>query len=224
MGDCRLQLFTNNGISLLNTDISATDLTIQLDPGAGSGFPQPTNTGEWFVVTIEDGSAPVSREIVKIIDRVGDTLIVDPVGRGWEGTTAQAWTAGNVIVDHRITAGTLYCFQEMASPIPNDVETGLSVVINNTETANSMDITGLNKTCKWLVTVKTADGRIAMTEVLAVNKDAPASPIFTEYARVGDRIKFETIVSNTPTEMKLNIKNNDISDFIEVDVIRLQHF
>jgi hypothetical protein len=73
----------------------------------GSGFPQPVNPGEFFLITLEDIAAPLIREIVKISGRSGDILTVAVGGRAQEGTVALAWNATNTLVDHRITAETI---------------------------------------------------------------------------------------------------------------------
>lgn len=220
MSDCRLQIFTNNAVSLLQEDISASALLIKVQPGLGALFPQPINPGEWFVVTLETVAAPLQREIVKIIGRSGDDLIVDPAGRGWEGTTAQSWTAGEVLVDHRVTAGTLRCLQHTTNF--GEPTTNVEIIVGASETTNVLDVTGPNKTCKWIVTIKTADDRICMVEILAVYKQP--SPIFNQYAKVGDKISFGVNVVATPTDMVLEITNNDTSNFTSVDVMRLQHY
>lgn len=213
------QIFTNNAVALLDADISASDLTIQVQPGFGALFPNPT-AAEFFLVTLESSTAPLAREIVKCVGRTGDTLIVDPAGRGWEGTTAAAWLAGSTLVDHRVTAGTLRSLQgNFGRPT-----TGLSIPVGGTQEASALDVTTKNKSCKWIITIQTADGRITMAEIIAVWKGPPLTPRFNVYARVGDNINFSVNVIGTPTEMKLEISNNDTSHFTDVSVIRLQHF
>lgn len=106
MSQVILQLWANNAISLLQADIGASDTVLQLQPGLGANFPQPTNPGEFFLITLEDVAAPVQREIIKVMGRSGDNLT--GLVRGWEGTTARAWSAGDTLVDHRITAGTVH--------------------------------------------------------------------------------------------------------------------
>jgi hypothetical protein len=105
-----LQLWTNNAISLLQDDISPTDTVIYVQPGLGDLFPQPINSGEYFLVTLEDVNQPVAREIIKVTARVGDTFT--SCERGQEqslgGAAPQAWTAGATLIDHRITAGTIF--------------------------------------------------------------------------------------------------------------------
>jgi hypothetical protein len=112
-----LQLFTNNAISLLQVGISASSTTIQLQPGQGALFPQPTNPGEFFLVTLEDVANPNIREIVRVEGRIGDTLT--NCVRGQEGTTAQSWPAIDTLVDHRITAETIrQAFLQPVAPPP----------------------------------------------------------------------------------------------------------
>ena len=100
------QIFSNNAISLLASPLGIGDSVIQLLSGHGGMFPSP-GPDEFFLVTLEDQASSV-REIVRISERVGDTLIV--AARGQEDTIARNWSAsaGNdTLVDHRITAGTL---------------------------------------------------------------------------------------------------------------------
>lgn len=101
-----LQLFTNNAVSLLNAQLDVAGTSIQLQPGTGGNFPLPLAPGEFFLVTLESIANPLEREIIKIIARAGDTLIVDVAGRGQEGTVPQAWST-DTLVDHRITAETI---------------------------------------------------------------------------------------------------------------------
>lgn len=222
MSDCSLQLFTNNAVALLQNSVAATDLVIQVQPGLGALFPQPANAGEWFLITLETISSPFQREIVKIIGRAGDTLIVDPAGRGWESTMPSSWIANETLVDHRVTAGTLRCFQRVSSSNFGDTTHGLTIAVGNTESASSLDITGLNKSCKWVVTLETADDRICMIEILAVYK--PGSPIWNRYSKIGDNVSVAFDVVDATTQMILTISNTDLSDFVKVDVMRLQHY
>lgn len=100
-----LQLFSNNAISLLANNISSSSTEIYVLPGTGNTFPQPTNPGEFFLVTLEETAAPFEREIVKIVGRSGDTLFVG--ARGQEGTFPRNWEANDTLVDHRLTAETI---------------------------------------------------------------------------------------------------------------------
>jgi len=100
------QLFTNNAVALLAADIGPTDMSLTVQAGLGAQFPQPTNPGDFFLVTLEPVNPPVSpREILYITGRVGDVLTVGI--RGFEGTTPSAWSSITTLVDHRITAFTI---------------------------------------------------------------------------------------------------------------------
>jgi len=108
------QLFTNNAIALLAAPIGPTDMTLTVQTGLGALFPQPTNPGDFFLVTLEPVNPPVSpREILYISGRSGDVFTI--LHRGWEGTgvgdaqpgAGLAWPATTTVVDHRITAGTI---------------------------------------------------------------------------------------------------------------------
>lgn len=101
-----MQLFTNNAVALLDLTLTVGATTIQVQPGLGSLFPQP-GPGDFFLVTLEDIQSPLDREIVCISGRSGDTLFVAPGGRGWEGSPILSWPAGETLVDHRVTAGTM---------------------------------------------------------------------------------------------------------------------
>jgi hypothetical protein len=214
------QLFTNNAVAILDASLTPTSTTIQVQPGHGALFPAPTAAHEFFLVTLESAFAPTVREIVKVSARSGDVLTVAPGGRGWEGTTPQAWSAGDTLVDHRVTAGTLRSLQGNFGP----ATTGVSVPVAATQGVNTLTTTGPNQSCKWLVTIKTADNRVAMTEVVAVYKAPPNAPSFTQYGLVGDPVSYAIDVTSTLTDMTLQVTNNDTVAFTSVDVIRLQHY
>jgi hypothetical protein len=107
------QLFTNNAVSLLNASIGPTDTTLVVQSGLGALFPQPTNPGDFFLVTLESTSGPIVREILYVTGRSGDTFT--GITRGWEGTgvgdgqpgVGLSWTALDTLVDHRVTAYTM---------------------------------------------------------------------------------------------------------------------
>ncbi len=218
------QLFTNNGISLLAAPIGTGSTTLSVLPGDGALYPQPDGSGnEYFNVTLENEAAD-RREIIKVFARVGD--VFTQIERAQEGTSAYAWPAGgpgsDTIVDHRVTAETLRRLQHETNFGPPTNTT--SIAVGTTRTTNTLDVTGLNKTCKWIVTIQTADDRTSMVEILAVYKAPPATPIFGQYAKVGDPVKFRVHVSSTMTDMTLSIENTDTETFTSVDIIRLQHY
>lgn len=102
-----LQLFTNNAVALLQSPITDSGLVLQVQPGLGNSFPSPSAAGEFFLITLEDINSPSQREIIKVVGRTGDTLIIASGGRGQEGTNARFWPADDTLVDHRITAETI---------------------------------------------------------------------------------------------------------------------
>lgn len=142
-----IQLFSNGAISLLNASISASATLIELQQGQGYLFPQPSSN-EFFLVTLEDISAPQDREIIKIISVAGDNLIVASDGRGYEGTVARQWEANETLVDHRITAETIR--QAFLKPTPsNSSSTNLIIKDEGTVVTNqamSIDFVGAGVT------------------------------------------------------------------------------
>ena len=91
-------LLKNNARSTLSASITATDTTIRVRVGHGDRFPQPSATGDWFPLTLEDESGSI--EILRATARQGDMITVT---RGAEGTQARSYVAGNA-VELRATA------------------------------------------------------------------------------------------------------------------------
>ena len=81
-------LLANNATSKLASAITGADTTVVLTTGDGVLFPSPTGD-DWFPLTLQNSS---SLEIVRVTARSGDSLTVV---RAQEGTTAQAFSAGN---------------------------------------------------------------------------------------------------------------------------------
>ena len=102
-----LPLFTNNAATALARGITPIDTILQLTPGTGSYFPQPTG-GNYFMLTLVQINNPEIAEIVKCINRTGDTLTVV---RGQEGTQPQIFNLSDN-VELRITAGSLNLFAQ----------------------------------------------------------------------------------------------------------------
>lgn len=232
-----LQLFTNNAISLLQTSISPTDTSIQVQPGLGAQFPNPTLPGEFFLVTLETIAAPFYREIIKISGRSGDTLTVAAGGRAQEGTTAQAWLATDTLVDHRITAETIrQAFLQPVAPPPvgaawiNGDTTGPTLVEPGwTIPISSTTYSQHNRGFKFLVTMVTpANGLTQSFEVLAnVSGNIAANTeivTFTRYNRIGynflGNISVTLIAASNILEVKW--QNNETLD-VDVSVTRIQH-
>ena len=88
--------FTNNASAKLAEAISSTSTTLKVESDKGSLFPSITSP-EYFYVTLVGDSV---MEIVKVTARNSDTFTIV---RAQDGTTAQAFSAGDV-VELRITA------------------------------------------------------------------------------------------------------------------------
>ena len=91
-------LLKNNARSTLSAPITATDTTIRVRVGHGDRFPQPSTTGDWFPLTLEDESGNI--EILRATARQGDVITVT---RGAEGTQARSFVSGDS-VELRATA------------------------------------------------------------------------------------------------------------------------
>lgn len=107
------RLFSDNAVSLLLAPISATSTQLTVLPGHGALFPNP-GPNEFFTVTLEDQAATI-REIIHVTARTGD--VFTSILRGQEGTTPRAWSASannDTLVDHRVTAATLYYLKDEA--------------------------------------------------------------------------------------------------------------
>jgi len=100
--------FTNFAYSSLATGIDDTVTTIAVESGHGDRFPTIVTVGDFFYLTIENAS--LDREIVKVTERVGDTLTVV---RGQDGTTAQSWLAGVPIALRMNAAGIEHMFNQV---------------------------------------------------------------------------------------------------------------
>lgn len=97
-------LFSNTASSLLNTSINSSILTIELQAGFGARFPSPSGA-QYMLVTLEDDQG--NFEIVKVESRSNDLLTVEAGGRGYDNTTAQAFTQNVTRVELRLVAATM---------------------------------------------------------------------------------------------------------------------
>lgn len=95
-------LFANDAASTLAGSISNVATTCALAAGTGALFPNP-GADEYFVMTFTDASTGLLKEIVHCTARATDTLTIV---RAQEGTTALAWTAGDIAANLN-TAGTM---------------------------------------------------------------------------------------------------------------------
>ena len=95
-------LFANNAVSTLAGSISDVATTATLAAGTGALFPAPTG-GDYFIMTFVNASTGLLREIIHVTARTADVLTIV---RAQEGTTALAWTAGDLASNFH-TAGAM---------------------------------------------------------------------------------------------------------------------
>ncbi len=96
-----LQRFSNNAITTLAGNITSGSLSLSVLGGSGALFPVLT-TGDWFIATLIKSGSPGTLEIVKVTATATDTFTIV---RAQEGSTAQAWSAGDTFA-MLVTAGT----------------------------------------------------------------------------------------------------------------------
>ena len=157
------RLFTNNAVSLLMAPLSSTSTTLTVMLGHGAKFPTPIASNEFFAITLEDQAAQ-THEIIHVTQRTGDTFTIQ---RGQENTIARSWSASlgsDTLVDHRITAETLYYFSDLSYSTPNfptliDFKTALDYLLqNNVVSGGSIvdaDITTVVNELKTTITLLT---------------------------------------------------------------------
>lgn len=97
-----IELYSNNAVTTLAGAISNVSVTVQLAPGSGALFPNPSS-GQFFRMTLTDALTGLIREITYCTARSGDVCTVT---RGQEGTTANAYLAGDS-ADNYNTAGAM---------------------------------------------------------------------------------------------------------------------
>lgn len=133
MADARTHLFANNATCRLGENVDANELSIQLETGKGALFPNP-DPGQIFVLTIEDLVLGV-REIMYCTARDGDVVTVE---RGKEGTTAREWImSNNIVVQNRVTAGTLEYLAEGAGSANVYIQLACSDLVSDLEAGTS---------------------------------------------------------------------------------------
>ena len=103
-------LYANNARSTLAASITASQTALTVAPGDGGLFPYPAG-GDVFYATLANQTESAT-EIVRVNARSADTFTVV---RGQDGTSAQAWAAGDK-VELRLTRALLDAYaQDRAS-------------------------------------------------------------------------------------------------------------
>jgi hypothetical protein len=126
------QKFANNASSLLAASITDIETSIQVDAGYGALFPNP-GAGEFFLIALENSAGNV--EICKVTTRVADLFTVV---RGFDNTTAQAWTNGVTRVELRNTAASMQqMIQRTGDVMEGDLNMDGNEVQNVTITGDS---------------------------------------------------------------------------------------
>jgi len=129
------QLFTNNASSTLTGAISDSDLSIPIQVADAGEFPVVAGS-DFYLVTLEseDGS---KIEILKCDGKTASTIEVETGGRGYEGTTPQAFSADDR-VELRMTAGSLDIFlQKSGGTMTGDIDVDDNDIIDATLLNNS---------------------------------------------------------------------------------------
>jgi len=127
-------IFKNNATSTLAGSITNVATTASLSAGTGALFPNPTTAdGDYFVLTFTDQATGLLNEIVHVTARSGDVITMT---RAQEGTTALAWSAGD-LATMLITAGTAGVFMQAF-----DQATAAGIYLaDNGAVANVIDVT-----------------------------------------------------------------------------------
>lgn len=82
-------ILKNNVEGFLATTISASDVSLVLQPGDGAAFPNPVSPDYFYATLVSTGGTV---EVVRVTARAGDTL---SILRGQDGTTANSFAAGS---------------------------------------------------------------------------------------------------------------------------------
>lgn len=158
------QQFSNNARALLTSSIAldATSIVIEstkadLFPVADVGAGSLPSASSWFKATLQDSSGNV--EIVAVRTRTAGSGVLSNVIRGYDGTTARAFTAGTV-VGLRITA--------------EDVQTALDLPNQNIVFTGDNSFSGANE----FTGTQTFSGVTSFNDAIAFN-DSPTAPTVT---------------------------------------------
>lgn len=122
-----LILFANNASGQLAGAITNSALLVTLNPGQGALFPSP-GAGQYFLGTFTDAATGLLNEIVQVTNRTGDVLTIV---RAQEGTSAQAWNAGDLFNNLWTAGSAAAMLQNGQTPTqPARVETGTGASLN----------------------------------------------------------------------------------------------
>ena len=174
-------LWANNANTTIAASISNVQTTVNLTPGAGALFPSP-GAGQYFCATFTDAATGLLTEIVHVTNVTGD---VCTIVRAQEGTTALAWTAGDLFAN-LVTAGTLAAFQQ-ASPPAATFNAPSIIAASGMPGAGTITISG-TKANRYTVFA-------SVLGTLTNSNGTPISPIVSITIRDGSTV-LATITSN----------------------------
>lgn len=135
-------LFANDATSNLAGSISNVATTANLTPGSGVLFPSP-GANEYFVGTFVDAATGLIKEIVHVTGVSSDTITMV---RAQEGTTALAWSAGDLF-SNLLTAGTADIFRQTGIPIDLTADVSGVLPLSNlpaSDTSGGLPVMKLN--------------------------------------------------------------------------------
>ncbi len=209
-----MQLFSNNSIARLVTNISEIATSIHIDPARANTFPDPQHFDDFFLVTLENINDPDVYEIIKISHRTGSVLHV--AERGFEGTDPQFWSTTDTIVDHRVTAGTLDSF------LPVKKIQHSSVLANSNKVIDQFQPSSENVSYKWQITVlNPTNQKVNSFELHAVFKTPSSTIVWNKFSIIGDTIDFSITPEFNGGLIKLKIENRELVDIV-INAFRIQ--
>jgi hypothetical protein len=206
------QLFTNNAIARITSNISPIAMSIFVDPARAGLYPNPQFIDDYFLITLDNINNPDIYEIVKISHRTGNQLHV--AERGFENTSAQTWLIDDTLCDHRVTAGTLDTF------LPVTKLQHIVVPSNTSQVIDQFSISSENVSFKWAITLlDDASNKAQSFEIHAIKKMSGAVS-YNKFAIVGDSMNVGCSVNLLGSTVSLAIQNNENSD-VTINAIRI---
>src|SRR6516162_224708 len=154
-------LFSNNASTTVSGSITAASTTVMLAAGTGVLFPNPTG-GNYYCATFYDQATKTQNEIVHVTAMSGDTATIV---RAQEGTTAKAWSAGDIFAN-LVTAGTLNAFVQAGT---GPASTAQIYVGTDTSITPNLVIANTNPVPASLAVGMVFDIKVANTTTAAVN-------------------------------------------------------
>ena len=209
------QLFSNNAIARLASNISPIATSIFIDPARANLFPNPTSIDDWFLITLDNINDPDDFEIVKISHRTGNQLHV--AERGYEGSAVGTWAIADTICDHRVTAGTLSTFLPVTALRNIQAMNGVQRVVDQ------FLLTTSNKVVKWHISLNCDNiDKVQSFELSVLFKDFSTAPKWSKFAVLGDKINYSISVDITSGNLaQLKIQHSE-ADVMSINATRIQ--